>query len=136
MKVHKVTVIVMDTDRIGDTGVRAQIEGAQFSVNHVIDSHTVDVTWGDDHPLNNSATFRDALAALFPAHEPTGVTLTAENAPRARVVEDGRCRLWVRDEESAAPRFVLVTNDALRMDAHHLIANCGGAVVLAWRVQP
>lgn len=61
MKVHVLTVIVIDLDDIGAEGVRDVLENTRYP-NHCIapnvqSSTTYDVgPWDDDHPLNQRST--------------------------------------------------------------------------------
>lgn len=86
MEVHKVTLLVIDLDRLGAEAVRSEIESVSYPNDgvspHVIDLKTADCgEWGDDHPLNQSETREAEIRRLFPtdtapqtatAYVPTG----------------------------------------------------------------
>ncbi|MAG67089.1 MAG: hypothetical protein CMK74_14665 [Pseudomonadales bacterium] len=72
MKVHRVTVLVLDFDELGADGVKAEMEAVRYpnrcmspEVKHV---ETIDIgEWKDDHPLNYRGEKRDAeYRRLFP----------------------------------------------------------------------
>jgi hypothetical protein len=69
MKVHKVTLMVVDHDRIGQEEVITVLEHNRYP-NHcmspvVMEVETRDVEWSDDHPLNKTATQAAAFDELF-----------------------------------------------------------------------
>lgn len=69
MKVHKVTLLVIDTDDIGAAGVKEVLENTRYP-NHcigprIMQIQTREVEWSDDHPLNNRNTQARAIAELF-----------------------------------------------------------------------
>lgn len=70
MKVHKVTLFVLDFDKLGADGVRDAIELARYP-NHCIGPSVLDVQtreigdWSDDHPLNRSDTSAPEIKRLF-----------------------------------------------------------------------
>ncbi len=68
-KVHRVVLLIVDHDGIGDEQVRQVIEGARYP-NHciyprVMQVATREVEWSDEHPLNKLSTQRDAFTELF-----------------------------------------------------------------------
>lgn len=70
MKVHKVTLMIVDHDGLGTAGVRDVIENVRYP-NHcmaprVVAVESADIEWDDGHPLNNKR-WREAFAALFAA---------------------------------------------------------------------
>ncbi len=70
MKVHKVVLMVVDSDDIGAESVTEVIENARYP-NHcigpnVMSIETTEVEWTDDHPLNRNATLHKAFDQLFP----------------------------------------------------------------------
>ena len=69
MKVHRVILLIIDTDDLGGDCVREVIE-SQLYPNHciapsVMQIDTRDVEWSDDHPLNKRATVQKAFAEMF-----------------------------------------------------------------------
>jgi len=69
MKVYKVTVCVVDHDKLGPDGVKEGMECARYS-NHcmqprVMDVETREIEWSDDHPLNIYATEAEEFKRLF-----------------------------------------------------------------------
>lgn len=69
MKVHKVTLLIIDTDDLGADGVREVLENTRYA-NHCISPdvkaiETVEVKWSDDHPLNLHATCEAEYQRLF-----------------------------------------------------------------------
>lgn len=68
-KVHKITLLVVDTDDLGADNVREVLENARYP-NHcigpsVMDIQTREVEWSDDHPLNKRVTVRSEFERLF-----------------------------------------------------------------------
>lgn len=78
MKVHRITLTVIDFDELGADGVREVIENASYPNRCVSPSVTTVETrdigpWSDDHPLNNRSTAAAEMArlfAIFPATPP------------------------------------------------------------------
>lgn len=69
MKVHRVTLIVVDTDDLGALDVKEVLEETKYP-NHcigpsVMQVDTVEVEWSDDHPLNHRDTMRAEFERLF-----------------------------------------------------------------------
>jgi hypothetical protein len=66
MKVHKVTLMIIDTDELGAAGVKEVIENTRYP-NHcigprVMQVETREIDWNEgDHPIN----YKDASAAEF-----------------------------------------------------------------------
>lgn len=69
MKVHKVTLLIVDTDDIGAEEVRAAIEQTHYPnrciAPTVMGLETREVAWSDDHPLNWHSTAARAFEELF-----------------------------------------------------------------------
>jgi hypothetical protein len=68
-KVHRVVLMIVDTDDIGAKHVTDVIEDARYP-NHciapsVMSIETREVDFDDSHPLNNGRTKRDAFVQLF-----------------------------------------------------------------------
>ena len=69
MKVHKVELLVIDFDNVGDE-IKDILEGARYP-NHCISPEvkkitTVDIgEWDDDHPLNLKNTADEEYERLF-----------------------------------------------------------------------
>ena len=71
MKVHKVTLIVIDFDDIGADEVKNEIQNASYGNDCIAPSvksiETRDCgDWSDEHPLNFRATADAELRRLFP----------------------------------------------------------------------
>lgn len=69
VKVHKVTLMIVDHDVLGHDGVREVLENARYP-NHcmyprVMDIETVEVQWNDSHPLNKRDSRDVAFEELF-----------------------------------------------------------------------
>ena len=69
VKVYKVTLLVVDHDRLGEGETRDVLEHTKYP-NHcigpvVMDVQTAEVEWSDDHPLNTGKQAQ-AFAELFP----------------------------------------------------------------------
>jgi hypothetical protein len=70
MDVHKITLTVVDHDRIGADGVREALENARYPNRCiwpcVLTVETRDCgEWSDDHPLNKTTTRAAEIARLF-----------------------------------------------------------------------
>lgn len=69
VKVHKLTVMIVDHDRLGANGVIQELENARFPNDclhpDVMAIETREVHWTDDHPLNYFNKQEAAFAALF-----------------------------------------------------------------------
>jgi len=146
MDVHKVTLLVVDLDRLGAEAVRSEIESVSYPNDcispHVIDLKTADCgEWGDDHPLNQSATRDAEIRRLFPtdsapqtatAYVPTGgaqpvdVTVAAIQGRTMPLTVPELIRTigslrYERDAEKARAddlsRTVAAMEDAVRKDA-------------------
>lgn len=70
VKVHKVTLLVVDHDELGTEDVRLEIESVRYpnrcirpSVMHI---ETREVDWTDRHPLNLEGEQNAAFDELFP----------------------------------------------------------------------
>ena len=70
MKVHQITLTVIDFDEMGADAIKATIENTRYpnhcispSVRHI---ETRDIgPWDDDHPLNKHSTREKELKRLF-----------------------------------------------------------------------
>lgn len=77
MKVHRVTLCVIDFDELGADGVVSVIENAHYP-NHCIypDVHAIETRdigeWSDDSPLNQRDTSAAEFARLFSDAPPPG----------------------------------------------------------------
>jgi hypothetical protein len=70
MKVHKLTIIVIDFDELGADEVKTTIENQRFPNDCIYPSvesiETRDCgKWSDEHPLNNSKTKAAEIERLF-----------------------------------------------------------------------
>ena len=69
MKIHKITVLVVDHDNLGPTEVKIVLENANYPNDcirpTVMEIGTREVEWSDGHPLNNSRTLRAEFSRLF-----------------------------------------------------------------------
>jgi len=68
-KVHKVELLIINTDNVTEESIITVIENARYpnhcispSVKHI---ETREVDWDDDHPLNKSETCEEAYRKLF-----------------------------------------------------------------------
>lgn len=72
-KVHKVTLLIVDHDQLGDTRIVDVIENTRYPNRcigpDVMDIETREVEWSDWHPLNRRDTMRAAFEALFASKE-------------------------------------------------------------------
>ncbi len=73
VKVHKITMMVIDHDDIGVDEAAAVIENQRYP-NHciyprVMSTETARVDWSDAHPLNHTNTQAVEFARLFPEKE-------------------------------------------------------------------
>ncbi len=71
MKVHKVTLMILDFDQLGIQGVADALENARYAndciMPSVIDIETAEIgEWQDEHPLNSPLTEAKEFARLFP----------------------------------------------------------------------
>jgi len=70
VKVHKLTVIVIDFDKLGADGVVSELTNARFA-NDCINPRVLAVEtrdcgrWHDNHPLNLTDSYQQAIADLF-----------------------------------------------------------------------
>lgn len=69
MKVHRVTLLVVDFDDLGAIDVKDVLEETKYP-NHcigpiVMHVDTVEVEWSDEHPLNDCDTTRAEFERLF-----------------------------------------------------------------------
>jgi len=66
MKVHKVTLYVLDYNNLGESEVRYLLELNDDIITRVAQIQTTDCgEWSDDHPLNHSATAIAEYERLF-----------------------------------------------------------------------
>lgn len=68
-KVHKVTLIIIDDEQLGEEEISAIIENQKYP-NHCISPlvysiDTKEIEWNDDHPLNKKDTYKIAFKNLF-----------------------------------------------------------------------
>ena len=70
MKVHKITISIIDFDEVGEEDIRDIIENTRYP-NHCISPdikkfETRDIgEWDDEHPLNQTATCDKEFERLF-----------------------------------------------------------------------
>jgi len=70
MNVHKITLYVVDFDKLGADSVRDAIENAHYPNRcvspSVLDVQTKDIgEWSDDNPLNRTDTCTAEIVRLF-----------------------------------------------------------------------
>ncbi len=69
MKIHRVTMLVVDFDDIGAGEVEDVLEQTRYPnrciMPNVLRVETRVVNWTDDHPLNRSDSRDEAVEALF-----------------------------------------------------------------------
>lgn len=99
-KVHRVVLLIVDDDDIGEEGIRSVIPGVRYPnrciAPQVMSVETREVAWDDHHPLNSKRTQREAFDELFAQDE--------ELAKMRRQV----------DEAKAMGREVIADKDRLR----------------------
>lgn len=70
MKVHKVTLLIVDSDSVGSDEVLTVLENTRYPndciMPRVMVIETAEVEWSDDHPLNRTGTQQEAFEKLFP----------------------------------------------------------------------
>ena len=72
MKVYKVTVMVIDHDRLGTKGIVEEMEAVRYP-NHCMYPRVAGIEsrdigeWDDSHPLNKFETMQDEFDRLFGA---------------------------------------------------------------------
>ena len=73
MKVHKVVLMVIDHEDLGEDAVKQAIENAHFANDcltpEVASVETREVEWSDNHQLNLIPEWQAAFAALFEREE-------------------------------------------------------------------
>ena len=70
MKVHKVTLCIVDTDEVGEDEIRAIIENQRYPNwcihPDVVEFESRDIgEWDDDHPLNQTDAAEAEFRRLF-----------------------------------------------------------------------
>ncbi len=69
VKVHKLTVLVVNHDDLDDEALKDNLESANFANDCMLPSvmgiETQEVEWYDDHPLNNTKTADYVFANMF-----------------------------------------------------------------------
>jgi hypothetical protein len=70
VKVHKLTVLVIDHENYGVESCKQQLQDVDGFHVSVLSSETAEVDWTDDHPLNKHDGRDAAVAALFPKDVP------------------------------------------------------------------
>lgn len=88
--VHRVTLLVVDHDRLGAAALKTEIESVNFPNDcvspKVVLVETRRVDWHDGHPLNQRDGWRAAYEALFPA--PASATDPYRTAPAVGFAPD------------------------------------------------
>lgn len=70
MKVHAVTILIVDHDDLGAQEIQNVLENQNYPNDCIrpcvmrVDTQTVE--WTDEHPLNGTRTMRAAFEELFP----------------------------------------------------------------------
>jgi hypothetical protein len=69
-RVYKLEVLIVDHDGIGPEEAVAVLENARYP-NRCINPRVAvteerSVEWSDEHPLNDTRTWREAFAEMFP----------------------------------------------------------------------
>jgi len=67
VKVYRVTMCVVDHDRVGEESIRCELEAVDWVFANVTKVECTTVDWTDDHPLNYQATQADAFLQMFPS---------------------------------------------------------------------
>jgi len=88
-KVHRVEVLIVDTDDVGADGVRELLEHTRYPNRaispQVMAVETREVEWTDEHPLNRTATAEDAYRALFGSRDAEALRAADALAEAVRV---------------------------------------------------
>ena len=71
MKVYRLEVMVIDTDALGESGIKQVLENANFPNDclrlRIVSAESREVDWNDNHPLNMRmrTSWRDTFLKLF-----------------------------------------------------------------------
>ena len=66
MKVYKVTLLVIDHDKMGAKGIKENLENEEYTNPTVMDIESVDIgEWDDSHPLNSVRGMKAEFNKLF-----------------------------------------------------------------------
>jgi hypothetical protein len=72
-KVHKVTLMIVDFDKLDAEGVKEVIENTRYPNRclnpDVMTIETKEVEWDDEHPLNYRSSREKAFEELFASEE-------------------------------------------------------------------
>lgn len=76
MKVHKVTLMIVDHGDVGQDEIQGALEGANYPndciLPHVMRMEQVEIgEWSDDHPLNTCHVMDREFERLFAGRKPT-----------------------------------------------------------------
>jgi len=73
MKVHKITLMVVDSDNLGSASVSRVLEDTRYTnrciAPLVIATETREVDWHDEHPLNLTDRYKAEFERIFAAPE-------------------------------------------------------------------
>lgn len=115
--VHKVTLLIIDHDRIGPDSVAFELENTDYANDcmspRVMDLETVEIQWDDDHPINKRepATRQAAFRELFPLPRVTvGYELGDDATEPTVVVEPEGSVEVVLNDDGAEARLVMTRN--------------------------
>ncbi len=72
MKVHKVTLLIVDTDDVGETEIKSIIENIKYPnwciAPDVMAFESREIDWNDgEHPINDITTYEAEFERLFGA---------------------------------------------------------------------
>jgi hypothetical protein len=118
MKVHRVSLLVVDHNDIGVDDIKIELEQTNYPglvAPTVLGVETRDVEWSDRHPLNLTDTNREAAAKLFGA-DLNAMRLLNENQSLRSAVEDIADRISANASAGDLGRIVELAN-ALRAAA-------------------
>lgn len=69
MKIHRVVLLIVDSDDLGATSTIENIENVRYPNRclspRVMKIETKEVEWSDDHPLNHSNTMHREFNRMF-----------------------------------------------------------------------
>lgn len=118
-KVHRAVLLIVDTDDIGESGIRDVIPNTRYPnrciAPEVMNVETREVAWDDHHPLNSKRTQREAFDELFAQDEELAKLRAEIDEVRTRDEIVLQQQMRVRDDEIDELRAAL--GEALELAA-------------------
>lgn len=66
MKAYKVTLLVIDHEKMGEEAIRDNLENEEYTNPRVMEIESADIgEWSDSHPLNSRVTTKNEFNRLF-----------------------------------------------------------------------